>query len=1070
MLNRIIRFSLEHRLLVLGASAFLLVYGSYVLLAQLAVDIFPDLNRPTVTVFTEAPGLAPEEVEVQVTLPLEYALNGATDVERIRSQSGVGLSLLFVEFSWDSDIYRDRQIVAEKLELARSRLPVGLTPVLGPISSIMGEILLVAVRTDALQSSSGDADAAAESAAMEIRSLADWVIRPRLLAVPGVSQVTVIGGGVRQYQILASTERLQQYGVSLGELQAAVGNSNQNTSGGFLISPNREFMIRNLGRTASLDEIGETVVAYRNEQPIYVRDVARLQFGPPVARGSAGFNASPAVILSVYKQPNASTIPLTRSVEEALASLQGSLPPGVELDTQVFRQADFIARAIDNVKEGLWEGAVLVTLVLVLFLWNFRTTVISVMAIPMSFLITFLLMRALNLSINTMTLGGLAVAIGDVIDDAIVDVENVYRRLKQNKERGEPKPALQVVFEASSEIRNSIVYATLIIILVTAPLFFLSGVEGRMFAPLAVAFIVSLLASLLVSLTLTPVMSYYLLPRARFMDEPGDAFLVRWLKKQQNRLLRFTLPNAWEVLIAAAFLVLFAVAFIFPMGREFLPPFNEGTLTVNVLAEPGISLPESDEIGRLAERKILEVAGVRSTGRRTGRAELDEHAEGVYYTEIEVNFDAAAPDKDAIIQEVRNKLAILPGAAVNIGQPISHRLEHMQSGVRAQIAVKLFGPELPVLREKAAELESVMKTVPGMVDVSVERQSLVPEVIVAVDRRRASTYGLQVAEVNEVLETALQGTVVSQVLDGQRSYDVVVRLDEPYRDDLQAIGNVLIDTPAGGKIPVREIAAITLRTAPNQIWRENAQRRIAIQANVAGRDLRGAVTELSERVAAQVSLPQGYFVVYGGQFEFEQVATRLILILSVFSILGVFLLLYGHFRFAVVALQVMVNIPLALVGGVIAVYFMTDGVLSVASLIGFISVGGIAARNGIMMISHYIHLVRYEGEVFDEKMIARGTLERLRPVLMTALTAILGVLPLVFARGEAGKELLQPIATVIAGGLISSTLLDWAVTPALFHKFGKPVCDYYLSGREQAEHVALTDPSQSPSPAWNPGD
>jgi len=1069
MLNRIIRFSLEHRLLVLGTAVFLLVYGSYVVVAQLSVDIFPDLNRPTVTVFTEAPGLAPEEVEVQVTLPLEYALNGATDVERIRSQSGVGLSLLFVEFSWDSDIYRDRQIVAEKLELARSRLPAGLNPVLGPISSIMGEIMLVALQYDAAAASEAFSDSSSD-AAMEIRSLADWVIRPRLLAVPGVSQVTVIGGGVRQYQILASTERLQQYGVSLAELEAAVGNSNENTSGGFLISPNREFMIRNVGRTASLDEIGETVVAYRNEQPIYVRDVARLQFGPPVARGTAGFNASPAVILSIYKQPNASTIPLTRSVEEALVSLQGSLPAGVRLDTEVFRQADFIQRAIENVREGLWHGAVLVGIVLFLFLWNFRTTLINVTAIPASFLITFLFMHLFDLGINTMTLGGLAVAIGLIIDDAIVDVENVFRRLKENKERGEPKPALQVVFEASSEIRNSIVYATLIIILVSVPLFFLSGVEGRMFTPLGVAFIVSLLASLLVSLTLVPVMCYYLLPRAGFMDEPGDAAIVRWLKRQQTRLLRFTLPNAWEVLIAAAFLVLFAVAFIFPMGREFLPPFNEGTLTVNLLAEPGISLPESDEIGRLAERKILEVPGVRSTGRRTGRAELDEHAEGVYYTEIEVNLDPAITDKDALIAQVRDQLAILPGIAVNIGQPISHRLEHMQSGVRAQIAVKLFGPDLPVLRERAAELESVMKTVPGMVDVSVERQTLVPEVVVEVDRRRASTYGLQVAEVNRVLETALQGTAVSQVLDGQRAYDVVVRLDEPYRDDMQSIGNVLIDTPEGGKIPVREIAAVSLRDAPNQIWRENAQRRIAVQANVSGRDLRGAVTELSERISAQVSLPQGYFIVYGGQFEFEEVATRLILILSIFAGFGVFLLLYGHFRFTRVALQVMANIPLAFVGGVIAVYFMSDGVLSVASLIGFITVGGIAARNGIMMISHYIHLVRYEGEVFDEKMITRGTLERLRPVLMTAFSSILGVLPLVFAQGEAGKELLQPIATVVAGGLISSTILDWAVTPALFHKFGKPVCEYYLSGRERAERVSLTDPGQAPSPALNPGD
>ena len=1054
MFNRIIRFSLEHRLLVLSLAAFLLVYGTYVVLSQLAVDIFPDLNRPTVTVFIEAPGLAPEEVEVQVTLPLEYALNGATNVERIRSQSGVGLALLFVEFSWDSDIYRDRQIVAEKLELARTRLPAGLTPVLGPISSIMGEIMLVALQTGSSNVSP-----------LEIRSLADWVIRPRLLAVSGVSQITVIGGGVKQYQVLASTDRLRQYNVSLHELELAVASSNQNTSGGFLIGPNREFLIRNVGRTNRLEDIGETVVAYRNEQPIFVRDVARLQFGPPVARGSAGFKGAPAVILSVYKQPNANTIPLTKSVEQALESLKGSLPAGVTMDTHVFRQSDFIERAIDNVKEGLWQGAILVGIILFLFLWNFRTTLINITAIPTSFLITFLFMRVFDLSINTMTLGGLAVAIGLIIDDAIVDVENVYRRLKENIERGEPKPPLQIVFEASSEIRNSIVYATFIIILVFLPLFFLSGVEGRMFAPLGVAFIISLLASLLVSLTLTPVMCFYLLPRAGFLEKPGDALLVRWLKNQQTRLLRFTLPHAWEVLIAAAFLVLLSIAFIPLMGREFLPPFNEGTLTVNVLAEPGVSLPESDEIGRLSEKKILEVPGVLSTGRRTGRAELDEHAEGVYYTEIEVNLDHQARDKDAIIAEMRNKLSILPGVAVNIGQPISHRLEHMQSGVRAQIAIKLFGPDLPVLRQKASELESVMKTVPGMVDVSVEKQSLVPEIVLAVDRKRAAEYGLQAAEINQVLEVALQGRVASQVLDGQRTYDVVVRLDEPYRNDMQSIGEVLIDTPNGGKIPVRQVADISLRNAPNQVWRENAQRRIAVQANVAGRDLRSAVTELQGRVEKQISLPPGYFVVYGGQFEYEQEATRLILLLSVFATLGVFVMLYGHFQFARVALQIMSNIPLALVGGVIAIY-LSGGVLSVASLIGFITVGGIAARNGIMMISHYIHLVRYEGEVFDEKMIVRGTLERLRPVLMTALAAILGVLPLVFAKGEAGKELLQPIATVVAGGLISSTILDWAVTPALFYKFGKPVCEYYLSGREEAEHIAISEPS----PSWHPGD
>ena len=1039
MLNHIIRFSLEHRLMVLSLTVLLLGYGVYVITSGLDVDIFPDLNRPTVTVFTEAQGLAPEEVEVLVTLPLEYALNGATNVERIRSQSAVGLSLLFVEFSWDSDIYRNRQIVAERLQLAAERLPAGLAPVLGPISSIMGEIMLVA-----LQANSTDVSP------LDIRTAADWLIRPRLLAVPGISQVTVIGGGVKQYQIYASLDRLREYNVSLHELEAAVATTNENTSGGFLIGPNREFLIRNLGRTNRLEDIGEAVVAYREDQPVYVRDVARLQFGPPVMRGSAGFNAeeAPTVIMSIYKQPGANTIPLTREVERALEGMEGSLPAGVTMDTHVFRQASFIELAIANVKDGLVEGSVLVTIVLFLFLLNFRTTFITLTAIPTSFLVTLFFMRSFDLSINTMTLGGVAIAIGLLIDDAIVDVENVFRRLKENREREKPEPILQVVFKASVEIRSSIVYATFIIILVFLPLFFLSGVEGRMFAPLGVAFIVCLLASLLVALTLTPVLCSYLLPKARFMESEGDAFLVRWLKKQQTRLLRFTLPHAWEVLIAAAFLVLLSIAFIPLMGREFLPDFNEGTLTVNVMSEPGISLTESDEMGRLSERLMGSVPEVISTGRRTGRAELDEHAEGVHYTEIEVDLRRLGRNKEEVLADIRNRLAILPGAAINIGQPISHRLDHMQSGVRAQIAIKVFGPDLPLLREKASEIESVMKTVPGMVDVSVEKQSLVPELLLAVDRQRAAQYGLQVAEVNSVLEIALQGRVVSQVLEEQRTFDVVVRLDDPYRQDVQAIGDILIDTPVGGKVPIRDVANISLSSGPNQVWRENAQRRIVVQANLAGRDLQGAVTELSERVERQVELPPGFFVVYGGQFEFQRSATRLILVLSVLAILAIFVLLYGHFRFARLALMVMSNLPLALVGGVIVI-FLTGGVLSVASMIGFITVMGIAARNSIMLVSHYIHLVRYEGEQFDEKMIVRGTLERLRPVLMTALTSILGLLPLVLAAGEAGKELLQPIAIVVTGGLISSTFLDRVVTPALFHKFGRPVCEYYLSSKEQ---------------------
>jgi CzcA family heavy metal efflux pump len=1046
-MNFLIKWSLQNRLIVVAIGALLTVWGGWVAL-NLPVDVFPDLNKPTITVLTEANGLAPEEVETQISYPIETVMNGVPGVSRVRSVSGIGLSIVYVEFDWGTDIYRNRQLVSEKITEAREQLPPGVSPFLAPISSIMGEIMLISV-----SSQTGATDP------LELRTLADWTIRPRLLGITGVSQVIPIGGGVKQYQALVSPDKLKQFGVTIEQVSDALEKSNANSTGGFVDAQSQEYLVRNLGRFYSIDELKQTVVAYRNNTPIKLGDVASVEFGARIKRGDAGTNGKPAVILSVQKQPGASTLDLTERIDEAVKELSSTLPPDVEINARLFRQASFIDNSISNVVEALRDGAILVAIVLFLFLLNFRTTFITLTAIPLSFVVTFLVLWAFGISINTMTLGGLAVAIGELVDDAIVDVENVYRRLRENSQTANPRPSLEVIYHASLEIRSSIVYATIIVALVFLPLFLLTGVEGRLLAPLGLAYITALVASLFVSLTITPVLASYLLPKLfrskvekanSTQDaalETHDSFLVRRLKKYDEKLLHRTLRHPYKIMIAAGLLFVLTMATLPFVGTSFLPEFNEGTLTVNVQANPGTSLAESNRIGQISEKLILEVPEVISTGRRTGRAELDEHAEGVHYTEIDVDLEKSDRTRDEILASIREKLSVVPGVSVNVGQPISHRLDHLQSGVRAQIAVKLFGDDLSVLRSKAEEIRNAVNTVEGATDVSIERQVLIPQIRFNVDRARAAQYGLQPGEITQTLETALNGRTVSQALDGARRYDVVVRFDDASRGSLDALNNVTIDTPTGAQIPISAVAAIENLPGPNQILRENTKRRIVIGANVAGRDLGSVVGEIRETVGAQVKLPEGYFVEYGGQFQATQEATRTLSVLTLFSLAAIFFLLIkalGDWR---VALQVMINIPLALIGAVIAM-LLTGGVFSIATLVGFISLVGITSRNGIMMISHYLHLMREEGENFTEEMIVRGSLERLVPVMMTALTAGLSLLPLAIAADAPGKEILHPLAVVVLGGILTSTLLDQIVTPAVFYKFGRPSAERIIAERE----------------------
>jgi CzcA family heavy metal efflux pump len=1093
MLNHVIAFSLKNRAAVLLAALAVLAFGGYQL-AQMPVDVLPDLNRPTVTVLTESPGLAPEEVEVLVTRPIEYLMNGATGVQRVRSSSGVGLSVVWVEFEWGTDVYRDRQVVTEKLQLARERLPRDANPVLAPISSIMGEIMLLGVRSTAeLDSPQKQLDKA-----MELRTFAEFTLRNRLLAVEGVSQVTVMGGVLKQYQVVTSPERLAAQNVTLQQLTEAAEKANVIAGGGVMVRSPRESLLRVSAQSLTLRDIEETPVVWREPRPVLIKDVADVRFDGPVKRGDGAawvregdtFTGGPAIILTVQKQPNADTLVLDRQIESLLDQLQRDLPADVRIERQIFKQADFISTAVHNVTEAVRDGALWVVVILFLFMWNFRVSVSSLTAMPLSILLTVLVFRWWGVSINTMTLGGIAVAIGDLVDDSIVDIENIHRRLKENRQSPRPLPALKVIYRASTEVRNSIVYATLIVILVVAPLFAMAGLEGRIFAPLGLAYVTSLLCSLAVSLTVTPALAAYLLPNARFLAERGDTLLLRVLKAVFARALRWTLRHARLVLGIVAVLVAISVACLFGMGGEFLPPFNEGTLTINVQTEPGTSLDESARVAHRLERLLFAVPEVVAVSRRTGRAELDEHAEGVNSSEIDVRLqpherpregwafaalrlipgahlwgsEHVGRPREEVLADIRDRIADLPNVRVNVGQPISHRLDHIMSGVRAQIAVKVFGPDLRELRNAAHDIQDRMARVPGVTDLQIEPQVEISQVRLRVKREEAARHGLAPGDVARLLETAYKGTTVSQVLDEDRYFGLVVWYDERARSDPAVIGQTILDTPSGRKVALSQVADVLDTTGPNTLNHEHVGRRVVVFCNVHGRDLAGVVADIRRELQpveeSLRTLAGDYRVEYGGQFEAQQQANARLLVLGSLAVVGVFLLLTKCLESWRAALQVLVNIPLAALGSVVALLivnrpdpqalaaapwwqwpqvWVAATSLSVAHWVGFITLIGVVSRNGIMMISHYIHLMKEEGESFGEAMIVRGSLERLAPVLMTAFTSFIGLVPLLFGAGQTGKEILYPLSVVVFGGMVSSTLLDQLVTPALFYLSGRKV-------------------------------
>lgn len=1019
MINNIIKFSLNNKYLIILLSV-VLVVGGVRTAVNMDIDVFPDLTAPTVVVMTDAHGMASEEVERLVTFPIETSVNGATGVRRVRSSSSQGYSFVWVEFDWGTDIFKARQIVSEKLITVSSQMPLGVgQPVLAPQSSVMGEIFFIGMQADS-------------TSLMDLRTFAEWNIKPLLLATGGVSQVTIIGGDYKQYQVLANPLKMKYYKVTMTELADVCRGISQNSAGGVIRQYGNEYVVRGIARSSDINELGNSYVPSASGKPVRINDVADVKIGSAVKMGYASENAGPAIIISVSKQPNTNTLNVTRNIEENLKALQKTLPPDVKLDTRIFRQADFIETSVHNVQDALVEGAVFVVIILFIFLGNFRTTIISLLAIPLSLLGSVLVMKFLGLNINTMSLGGMAIAIGALVDDAIIDVENVYKRLRQNRQkpREQRQDTFTVVFEASKEIRASILNATMIIIVAFIPLFFLSGMEGRMLKPLGISFIVSLFMSLVVAMTLTPLLSKMLLSDDRYLDRNiNDKWFVRTLSYHYEKSLRWSLNHKRAILLSTLALFIVSLIAMSSMGRSFLPEFNEGSLTLSIIAKPGISLEESNKLGNVVETELLSIAEVSSTARRTGRGELDEHSQTINSSEIDVNFTLGERSRGEFLADVRSTLARIPGIAFTVGQPLGHRIDHMLSGTRANIAIKLFGTDLNRMFSIGNEIKSAITGIEGLVDVNVEQQVEIPQIQIRANRDMLARYGITIQEFNEFVDVAFGGEKLADIYEGQRSFELVLRLDKDYTGSIEGIRNALIDTHDGRKVPLEQVADILSVSGPSSISRENVQRKIVVSANVAGRDLRGAVQEIRKNISGSVALPEGYRIEYGGQFESEAKASRTLLLTSLMALVIVFLLLFQEFKNFKLAGIILLNLPLALIGGVFAIYF-TSGILSIPAIIGFITLFGIATRNGILLVSHYRTLGQ-NGIALSETIL-KGSADRLNPILMTALTAALALIPLAVRGDLAGNEIQSPMAKVILGGLITSTLLNIYIVPIMY--------------------------------------
>ena len=1019
MLNKIIQYSLHNRLVVMIASIALLLWGSYTA-HKMEVDVFPDLNAPTVVVMTEAQGMAPEEVERMVTFPIETAVNGATDVKSVRSSSTTGFSVVWVQFDWGTNIYTARQIVSEKLSTLGDVLPSNVgQPTLGPQSSILGEMMIFGLTADS-------------TSLQDLRTIADWTIRPRLLSTGGVAQVAVIGGDIKEYQILLDPARMKHYGISMDEVLTVVDNMNQNSTGGILYEYGNEYIVQGLLATNDVEEIGKGVVKTVNNVPVLLSDIATVQIGPKEPKlGLASERAKPAVLVTITKQPNTNTLELTDKLDQAIVDLQKTLPSDVKISSDIFRQSRFIESSISNIQKALFEGAIFVVIVLFFFLMNVRTTIISLVALPLSLLVAILTLHGLGLTINTMSLGGLAIAIGSLVDDAIVDVENVYKRLRENqlKPAEERLSSLKVVFEASREVRMPILNSTLIIVACFLPLFFLSGMEGRMLIPLGIAFIVALFASTVVALTLTPVLCSYMLTTKRALKQnEKEPFVSRTLKVWYKKALEWALRYKKIVIGTSAALLIFTIVIMTGLGRSFLPPFNEGSLTINISTMPGVSLEESDNMGRMAEKILLDIPEIQTVARKTGRAELDEHALGVNVSEMEAPFELDKRSRDEFLADVRQRLGEVKGVNIEIGQPISHRIDAMLSGTKANIAIKLFGNDLNKLYNIGGQIKEAIQGIDGIADLTLEQQIERPQLQIKPKRDMLAKYGIPLPEFSEFINVALSGKVVSQVYEGGKVFDLTVKVHDDDKANMEQIGNLMIDAN-GQKVPLHYVAEILPLVGPNTISRENVQRKIVVSANVAGRDLNGVVKDIQKTVGEQITLPEGYHVEYGGQFESEQAASRTLFLTSVISILLIFLLLFNEFHSMPLSGIIMLNLPLAIIGGVLSIWF-TSGIISIPAIIGFISLFGIATRNGILLVSHYNHL-RSEGMSLHDSVV-HGSLDRLNPILMTALTSALALIPLAVGGDLPGNEIQSPMAQVILGGLLSSTLLNGFVVPIMY--------------------------------------